>query len=602
MPRRPPYRPGSSADEREPDLVLVGSGRIAVLGCARGTTPTRVGQDAPRTRATWRGRGIGVTGAPGRGPRGPSPWRRWFVPALAVLAVLISAGLSRYCFPSLVFDPDSAAYLFQAKLLAGGSLSASAPPEFGFSPSPHVNIYRERWFSKYPFGTSLLLVPGVLLGVPWIVPALATGLTLLLFHEIVRELYDTRVAALALGLAFISPTTLLMGATLLSQPVSRLCMAAFLYGTLRALRKGPAVRRGPWAALAGFALGYGFNTRPLVALVFGVATAGWLSVLLVRRADRVDLARAALACAVPAAVMLVLFFAWNAHLTGDPWLTTYHALQRADRMGFGLRGEGYAPFVHDFRLEFTPAYALGRLWRHTLPAVLFNAAGWGAYVPSMLFPSDPHHHVPLLAPVLLVPLFLLVLPLADRARSPADLFCASLLILTLGALFFQYSDHGTWGWTPVHSSYYNEATLFGIVPLMARGALLVYDRTARRIGRAAIPVLVALGTLLLANTVRTHVADVSWLRHWDPHYQQLPRLVAAAGLHHAVVFVAGSRNAPLGDYPFTSLERADVVYFRLGPLPAWGLDGSDWRVVHSRYFAGRSAYLYEKWWALRRLN
>jgi hypothetical protein len=219
----------------------------------------------------------------------------------------------------------------------------------------------------------------------------------------------------------------------------------------------------------------------------------------------------------------------------------------------------------------------------------------------MLFPSDPNHHVPRLAPALLVPLILLVLPLADRSRRPADLFCASLLILTLGALFFQYSDHGTWGWTPVHSSYYNEATLYGIVPLMARGALLVYDRTARRIGRAAVPVFAAVGSFLLANTVHSYVADVRWLKHWDPHYQQLPRLVADADIHHAVIFIAGSRNAPLGEYPFTPLDRTDVVYFRLGPLPAWGLNSTDWRLVYDRHFAGRSAYLYDKW-VLRELH
>jgi hypothetical protein len=299
--------------------------------------------------------------------------------------------------------------------------------------------------------------------------------------------------------------------------------------------------------------------------------------------------------------MLGLFFAWNAHLTGDPWLTTYHALQRADRMGFGLRGEGHAPFIHDFRLDFTPAYALARLGRHTLPSVLFNTAGWGAYAPSMLFPSDPNHHVPLLAPVLLVPLFLLVLPLAGRSRRPADLFCASILVLTIGALLFQYSDHGTWGWTPVHTSYYKEATLFGIVPLMARGALLLHDWAYRRIGRASHLVFAAVGALLLTNTIHSDVANVRWLRNWDPHYQRVPRLVAAAHLHNAVVFIPNSRNAPLGDYPFKPLDQADVVYFRTGPLPAWGLNTGDWRLAYERYFSGRSAYLYDKG-ALRRLD
>ena len=124
---------------------------------------------------------------------------------------------------------------------------------------------------------------------------------------------------------------------------------------------------------------------------------------------------------------------------------------------------------------------------------------------------------------------------------------------------------------------------------------------AGRVGGAARLFFAAAGALLLANTVHTQLADVRWLKHWDPHYQQLPQLVAEAGIHHAVIFIAGSRNAPPGEYPFTPLDQADVVYFRLGPLPAWGLTTADWRVAYERYFRGRSAYLYEQW-ALRRLE
>ncbi|MFO1059920.1 MAG: glycosyltransferase family 39 protein, partial [Dongiaceae bacterium] len=308
---------------------------------------------------------------------------------MAAAAFVAAALLGRACFPYLAFDPDSAAYLFEARLMAQGRIAAPAPPEFGFSPSPHIDIYGGLWFAKYPFGTSLMLVPGVLAGAPWLMPALATGLTLLLFFGIVRALYDDRVAALALLLAVLSPTTLPIGASLLSQPASRLCMAAFLWGLLRMLRAPPGRRRQLWAALAGLALGYGFDTRPLVAVVFGVLGAGLVIAVLARRPDRAGFVRPAFWAAAPWLAMVGLHLAWNAALTGQPLLSTYHVLQHADRMGFGLRGEGYAPFVRDFRLRFTPGYAFVRIWVHTLPCVLFNTLGWGAYDPAMLFPRDP---------------------------------------------------------------------------------------------------------------------------------------------------------------------------------------------------------------------
>jgi hypothetical protein len=99
------------------------------------------------------------------------------------------------------------------------------------------------------------------------------------------------------------------------------------------------------------------------------------------------------------------------------------------------------------------------------------------------------------------------------------------------------------------------------------------------------------------QTVR-YLAGV--LRHWDPYYQVVPALVAQASIHHAVVFVPHSRNAPLGDHPFVPLEQADVVYFRTGPLPQWRI-GTDWRTAYAEYFAGRSAYLLDGM-TLRRLD
>src|SRR5262249_7156688 len=174
---------------------------------------------------------------------------------------------------------------------------------------------------------------------------------------IIRELYDGRVAALALVLAAISPTTLLMGATLLSQPTARLGVAGFLYAVLRMLRERPGVKRQLFAVLAGLAIGYAFNTRPLVGLLFGAVRARLVLYRVAARPDRTGFIAPA-ACLVAAGLlMLGLHFAWNARLTSDPWLSTYHALQQGDRMGFGLRGEGYAPFISDFRIVFTPAYA-----------------------------------------------------------------------------------------------------------------------------------------------------------------------------------------------------------------------------------------------------
>ena len=88
-------------------------------------------------------------------------------------------------------------------------------------------------------------------------------------------------------------------------------------------------------------------------------------------------------------------------------------------------------------------------------------------------------------------------------------------------------------------------------------------------------------------------ALVKYIRIGVPSIRQLPPLVKQSDIHNAVIFIPGTRDAPIGDYPFKSLDEADIVYFKIGPSPRWGLTNSDWKAVYRQYFQGRSAYLYE---------
>jgi len=111
--------------------------------------------------------------------------------------------------------------------------------------------------------------------------------------------------------------------------------------------------------------------------------------------------------------------------------------------------------------------------------------------------------------------------------------------------------------------------------------------------KAPIVLIGLLMVLLSVNTVYTYVYIGTPYRNWGPVYQKLPRLVKQQKIHHAVIFVPRHRGAPIGDYPFQSLEDADIVYFKLGPAEIWRLTNSDWRNVYKQYFKGRSAYMYE---------
>lgn len=188
---------------------------------------------------------------------------------ICFLGIALSAMLSGLYFRFSYFEPDTVSYSFQAKLFARGKLSFEAPPEYGFSSSPHINILNGKWYSKYPFGNALMLTLGEFVNAHWLIPALVTGLALLLLYLIVLETYGKSVAILAALLGLISPATLGMGCTWFSEPVSRFYLAIYLLALIGALKGG----RWFYPVISGFALGYAFNTRPIPAVAFGLAGA-----------------------------------------------------------------------------------------------------------------------------------------------------------------------------------------------------------------------------------------------------------------------------------------------------------------------------------------
>ena len=524
---------------------------------------------------------------------------------ISILGVLLSVLLSGIYFQFNYFEPDTVSYLFQAKLFSEGKLSVPAPPEHGFSSSPHINVLNGKWYSKYPFGNALMLMFGVFINAPWFIPALATGGALLFLYLFVKEIYEEMhngIALIAAVLALISPATLGMGSTWFSEPVSRFYLALYLFALLKTLKveASPSgnysyMQKFGYPILSGFALGYAFNTRPLSAVVFGVVGAGLTLYHLTTQWQE----RQALLSTIkrfgfffiPFVVMLGVCMAWNAHFTEDPFMFTHTVAQPYDKIGFGARTEGYEPNIEQAFI-FTPAWAIERTWRHILPCISFNALGWGSYHHNLLKDVELSAIWFIAFVPLILPWCLALFPFFHASRNKYDVFCLTLLVGNLLLYAFFYFEGSTWGFTPVNARYYTESTFLGFIPLVARGMFILYERF-KLLERRGLALAVGVCLLLLSvNTVWSYVRIGERYQNWGPVYQKLPPMVAERNIHNAVIFVSQHRGAPIGDYPFQSLEEADIVYFKLGPEPRWKLTNSDWENVYAQYFTGRSAYLY----------
>jgi hypothetical protein len=214
-------------------------------------------------------------------------------PAMPWLAGAITAAILLTFWGSLsgpgVFH-DERAYLVQARLLAGFSWTAATPPLPEFWEMAHVFV-DPAIFAKYPPGHAPLLVPGIWLGMPGLVPILLTGLTGGLVLALARRVIGAWGAVASWALWTSSPFVLVWQGSYFSEVTT----AALWLIALLLLLEWTRLERG-WMLVAIVAtVGWLGITRPVTGIALGIpiaavvlrtawrrhALAGWKPALLV---------------------------------------------------------------------------------------------------------------------------------------------------------------------------------------------------------------------------------------------------------------------------------------------------------------------------------
>ncbi|MBN1426488.1 hypothetical protein JXA88_18215 [Candidatus Fermentibacteria bacterium] len=264
----------------------------------------------------------------------------WVAPLVVVaLAVLLRHTVLAH-LPFVPGDEDE--YLFQARIFARGRISAPAPPGAASFWAPGLLIHKGRWFGHHQPGHSLLLAAGVLLGAPGLVPALSSGLTVLLLSLTAQKIGGRDAGILTGLLALSSPMLLMTGATLVSETTSLLLVVAVIW-LLIAQPCGD--RRSPlWA---GLVLGALLNVRIITGM--GALLA---ALLLVGRGYR---------RLIPGiAVGLAALVLHNTMTTGAPLMLPFQL---------------YEPQAMGFKGNFGPAKAVAHLVRNVI-LLNFWLLGW----------------------------------------------------------------------------------------------------------------------------------------------------------------------------------------------------------------------------------
>ncbi|MEP7064588.1 MAG: glycosyltransferase family 39 protein [Gemmatimonadota bacterium] len=229
---------------------------------------------------------------------------------------------------------DEAAYLLQAKIYAGGRWTAPGLPLPEFFEQYHVFV-TPILTPKYPPGHAFVLIPGLWLGLPGLMPMLLLGLCGALVFEVARRLANPWVALVAWFLWMTAPGIMDFEPGYLSETSTSALWMLGWYALLRWLHE----EQPKWLAWLAFSIGLGFLSRPVTMVIFAIPVA---VVVLRRIAMRNSWKELRLPFGIGFA-FIGIWMLWSQRTTGNPFFAPYGLYSRYyfpdDVMGFGLTGQ-----------------------------------------------------------------------------------------------------------------------------------------------------------------------------------------------------------------------------------------------------------------------
>lgn len=489
---------------------------------------------------------------------------RWAPAVAGVLTFLIVRTVWRsFGEPGVIHDER--ATLLQAEIFARGRWTAPSPPIAAFFEQMHVFV-EPAVFAKYPPGHALMLVPGIWLGLPGLMPAALAGLAGGMTFWLARRLSNVWTAALTWMLWTTAPVTLLWATSYMSESTSTVMWLAAACATALWLESGKPRHLVCVAA----ALACGFAARPLTMLALGVP----LGVVIGRRIVKTRQWRALAWPVLAGALLLGLGPLWN-HQTLHDWrVDPYPQYSKTyfpfDKPGFGIDPspplrplppelsamDAWSREVHE---PYVPSAVPAALTTRVLAVLFAYGQGWRLAIAALLLAS------------------------LIRPEAPARMCIAASVSLFVAYLAFAHPS----GWIV----YYFE--LLPGLHFLAAGYLVrllgrLHAAPAALSARAAVVAALLMLPLCLGDLARVRTA----IDRRNAFHREAVRAIARAPAH-SVLFVRypASHNPHLAvtrNEPDLASARAWVVYDRgadnarlmsLAPdRPAYVLDAATWRL------------------------
>jgi hypothetical protein len=316
---------------------------------------------------------------------------------LAVSALVLTAAVSailigHFVFQDFPYSGDEWSYFLQAEIFSRGRLHVDSPPHPRFF-DVWAMVNNGKFYAWAPPGWPLLLLPGILLGVPWLVNPVLSALTLLVVYRIGVLVYDKPTSVLALCFMLFSPFFVLHSASYFAHPSSLLFIALFVFFYAKGIER--AASRDFF--LAGICGSMSFLIRPFDQMAIFSPLGAYLLLLALKRRVTV---RQLLWFGMSHALGVLLLLAYNYLQTGDPLILGYRVGYGAPLFDFHLLGRQFIGeyFLHllVWTFPFVPLLALiygiwpgetgknsltEQRWDALLFLVFLSNVFWYAFIP-----------------------------------------------------------------------------------------------------------------------------------------------------------------------------------------------------------------------------
>lgn len=237
---------------------------------------------------------------------------------------------------------DEIGHVFQARIFSQGHLWLQPPAYPEFFSALHVIDFGGKYYTHFPPGGPLVMLPFVVLGAPWLEGPLFGALSAVVFWALARRIEPRPAVALAATLLFaFGPFVAFMSGSHMNHVPILTCLLVAMYALVR--QTEDEAIHPVWAAVCGLSLGIAASIRPLDAIAFALPAGAWMLWRTVRAPRRIpELVAAGITIALPIAGVLW----YNLQATGHPLLFPYELLWgKSHGLGFHRApwGEPHTP-------------------------------------------------------------------------------------------------------------------------------------------------------------------------------------------------------------------------------------------------------------------